>query len=277
MIQLLEKLCTLDGTSGDERTVRDFIISEIKDSCEYSVDNLGNVIAFKKGKNTPLKKVMLDAHTDEVGLIITCITDDGFLRFSAVGGINTSAMMLRRVLINGSVQGVIGSKPVHLAKGEEGKKLPDVNSLYIDIGAASREEAEQRVSVGDRAVICGEFIKCGDKILAKALDDRIGCAILIKLLKQDAEWDFYATFTTQEEVGLRGARAAAYSSSTVFTSSKCSWSQDSSSRSFVVAPIWLRMVSTVMSTSSSVVNILKIGSEKKNSAMERTTAIRRPQ
>lgn len=210
MIQLLEKLCTLDGTSGDERTVRDFIISEIKDSCEYSVDNLGNVIAFKKGKNTPLKKVMLDAHTDEVGLIITCITDDGFLRFSAVGGINTSAMMLRRVLINGSVQGVIGSKPVHLAKGEEGKKLPDVNSLYIDIGAASREEAEQRVSVGDRAVICGEFIKCGDKILAKALDDRIGCAILIKLLKQDAEWDFYATFTTQEEVGLRGARAAAY-------------------------------------------------------------------
>lgn len=211
MIELLKQLCLLDGTSGDEGAVREFVISQIKEFCEYKVDNLGNIIAFKKGKNTPDKKVLIDAHLDEVGVIITHIESNGFLRFKTVGGIDTAALLFRRVLINGKTPGVIGGKPVHLCSGDERKKLPSADSLYIDIGATSDEDANALVSVGDCAVMCSDFIVNDDKILTKALDDRVGCAVLIDLLKQDAEYDFYATFSVQEEVGLRGASVAAYS------------------------------------------------------------------
>lgn len=211
MTELLQKLCLIDGTSGDEGAVRDFVISQIKDCCEYSVDNLGNIIAFKKGKNRPTKKVLIDAHLDEVGLIITSIEQNGFLRFKAVGGIDTAALLLRRVLIGGKIFGVIGSKAVHLCSSDERKKLPSADSLYIDIGAKSEDEAREFVAEGDRAVMCSDFTVSGDKILTKALDDRVGCAIIIELLKGTPEYDFYATFSVQEEVGLRGARVAAYS------------------------------------------------------------------
>lgn len=210
MNEILKHLCTIDGTSGDEAVVREFVISQIKGFCEYSVDNLGNVIAFKKGKKAATKKVLIDAHLDEVGLIITHIDGDGFARFTTVGGIDTAALMFRRVLINGSVKGVIGGKPVHLCGGDERKKLPSADSLYIDLGVSSKEEAEKLVSVGDCAVMCSEYTVVGDKVLSKALDDRVGCAILIDLLKHDAEYDFYASFSTQEEVGLRGAKVAAF-------------------------------------------------------------------
>lgn len=210
MTELLRKLCMTDGTSGDEGAVRDFVISQIKDFCEYSVDALGNIIAFKKGKNAASKKVLLDAHLDEVGLIITHIEANGFLRFKTVGGIDTSVLMFRRVLINGKTVGVIGGKPVHLCNGDERKKLPEDDRLYIDIGATSADEARKTVTEGDCVIICSDFTVSGDKILSKALDDRIGCAIIIDLLKSDAEYDFYASFSVQEEVGLRGARVAAY-------------------------------------------------------------------
>ena len=211
MIELLNKLCLCDGTSGDEGAVRELVISQIKDHCEYRVDNLGNIIAFKKGKNTPCKKVLIDAHLDEVGLIITHVESNGFLRFKTVGGIDTAALMFRRVLINGKTVGVIGGKPVHLCEGDERKKLPSADRLYIDIGVSDKHQAEELVSVGDCAIMCSDFTVCGDKLLTKALDDRVGCAVLIELLKSDAEYDFYASFSTQEEVGLRGARVAAYS------------------------------------------------------------------
>lgn len=210
MTELLKQLCSLDGTSGDEGAVRQFVISQIKDFCEYSVDNLGNIIAFKKGKKTPVKKVLIDAHLDEVGLIITHIEKDGFLRFKTVGGIDTAALMMRRVLINGKTLGVIGGKPVHLCEGDERKKLPDADKLYIDIGAKTDDEAKKLISVGDCAVMCSDFIVSGNKIITKALDDRVGCLVLIDLLKQDAEYDFYASFSVQEEVGLRGAGVVAY-------------------------------------------------------------------
>ena len=210
MLKLLKELCTLSGPSGNEGSVRDFIISQIDGFCEYHTDNIGNIIAFKKGRQTQTKKIMIDAHTDEVGLIITHITEGGFLKFSALGGIDTAVMMFRRVLINGKTWGVISGKPIHLIHRDEGKKLPKADSLYIDIGATSREEAEKIVTLGDTAVICGDFTTCGNKILSKALDDRVGCAALIKLLQEDSEYDFYATFSTQEELGLRGARVAAY-------------------------------------------------------------------
>ena len=210
MFDILKNLCNLDATSGDEKSVRDFIISEIKDYCEYRVDNLGNIIAFKKGKKESVKKLMLDAHMDEVGLIITSVTEDGFLKFKTVGGIDVSALMFRTVKIGGSVNGVVSGKPIHLIGGDERKKLPKAESLYIDIGASSRAEALEHISLGDRAVLCGDFEENEQNIISKALDDRVGCAVLIKLIKEFDEYDFYASFSVQEEVGLRGAKVSAY-------------------------------------------------------------------
>lgn len=210
MFELLRKLCNIDGTSGDENVVRDFIINEIKDFCEYRIDNLGNIIAFKKGKNDSAKKVMLDAHMDEVGLIITSVTGDGFLKFKTVGGIDVSALMFRNVKINGKLNGVISGKPIHLLSSEERKKLPKEESLYIDIGASSKDEALSYVSLGDRAVLCGEYAETEENIISKALDDRVGCGALIKLIKEFDDYDFYASFSVQEEVGLRGAKVSAF-------------------------------------------------------------------
>ena len=209
MLDTLKELTCLDGVSGEENAVRDYIISKIDGHCEYSIDPLGSIIAFKKGKNRSVKKLMVDAHMDEVGLIITSITSDGFLGFSAVGGIDTAVLMFRRVRI-GNVDGVVTGKPIPLISLEERKKLPKPESLYIDIGASSKEEALKLIRIGDRAVICGEYAQMGSKIKAKAIDDRAGCAILISLLAKDSDYDFYATFSVQEEVGLRGAKAAAF-------------------------------------------------------------------
>ncbi len=210
MLDLLEKLCQIDATSGDEKPVRDYIISEIKDFCEYKIDNLGNLICFKKGKNKPLKKVMIDAHMDEVGLIITSVDSNGFLNFKTVGGIDTSALMFRPVKINGSIDGIIGGKPIHLIKADARKKLPESDSLYIDIGAVSKEDALSKINLGDRAVITSEFIANDNFVKAKAIDDRIGCAVLIDLLKNESEYDFFACFSVQEEIGTRGAKTATY-------------------------------------------------------------------
>ena len=194
MFDILKNLCNLDATSGDEKSVRDFIIGEIKDYCEYRVDNLGNIIAFKKGKNESAKKLMLDAHMDEVGLMITSVTEDGFLKFKTVGGIDVSALMFRNVKINGSINGVISGKPIHLISGDERKKLPKPESLYIDIGALSKAEALEHIALGDRAVLCGDYEENEQNIISKALDDRVGCAVLIKLIKEFDEFDFYASF-----------------------------------------------------------------------------------
>ncbi len=210
MLDLLGKLCNIDGTSGDEKTVRDFIISEIDGFCDWKTDNLGNIIAFKKGKNKPARKVMLDAHMDEVGLIITSVTSDGFLKFKTVGGIEASSLMFRKVKLNGEIYGIICGKPVHLLSADEKKKAPKADSFYIDIGAKNQKQAEEKIALGDRAVICGEYRENEDYIISKAIDDRIGCAALISLIKNESEYDFYASFSVQEEVGLRGAKVSSY-------------------------------------------------------------------
>lgn len=211
MIELLKKLCALDGVSGDEQQVRDFIISEIKDFCEYKTDALGNLICLKKCKKRAAQKLMIDAHMDEVGLIIASVTSEGYLKFKNIGAIDVSALMFKKVKINGKVNGVIGSKPVHLLSNDEAKKLPSEDSLYIDIGVSSKAEALEYVSLGDRAVLCSDITILGDNIKAKAIDDRIGCAVLIALLKEESEYDYYATFSVQEEIGARGAKTATYS------------------------------------------------------------------
>ena len=207
---MLKDLCLLNGTSGREEAVRNYIIEKIKDKCEYSVDPLGSVIAFKKGKKAPDKKVLVAAHTDEVGFIITDITDDGYLRFASVGGIDAAVVLGRRVDING-IKGVVGAKAVHLLSDDEKKNEPAFDKLAIDIGAADKAEAEKAVSLGDCAYFASDYCEFGDGFIkSKALDDRIGCMLMIELINSDLEYDTYFCFNVQEEVGLRGSGCSAY-------------------------------------------------------------------
>ena len=213
MKELLKELCLADGVSGDESTVRELIISKIKDVCEYSTDNLGNLICFKKGRKTPDKKLMICAHMDEVGFIITNIRGDGTLGFANVGGIEPTVVIGRQVRVGKErISGVIGSTAVHNLNSEQRKKAPDTESLYIDIGADDRAEAEKYVSLGDCAYFDSEFTELGSqRIKSKALDDRAGCAMMIELLHEKLEYDTYFVFNVQEEIGLRGAAASSYS------------------------------------------------------------------
>ena len=149
---MLKELCMLNGTSGREHSVRDFIISKIPADCEYTVDRLGNIICEKKGRNRAKNKVMLYAHMDEVGFIITYITDDGMLKFSTVGGIDERVIFGRSVTLQSGVHGVIGSKAFHQLSSEEREKVPPVDELYIDIGADSKKEAQKYVNLGDSIV-----------------------------------------------------------------------------------------------------------------------------
>ncbi|MBQ7581159.1 MAG: M42 family peptidase [Clostridia bacterium] len=207
MIDVLKELCLLNGISGREDAVREYIISKIKsfDDCKYYVDNLGNLIVEKKGKKRAKNKVMLDAHMDEVGFMITDIDPDGFLKFSCVGGIDPSVLPAQRVNVNGKV-GAIGVKPVHLLEKSEKNKYDEIEKMYIDIGASSKEEAAKYVSPGDGCFFESDFVEFGDALVkSKALDDRLGCAILLDLLGTESEYDFVCTFSVQEEVGARGA------------------------------------------------------------------------
>lgn len=209
---LLERLCNECGVSGDEGRIRDIIKSEITPYVDdITVDSMGNIIALKKGKDSK-KKVMMAAHMDEVGFIISGITDKGYLKFKTVGGIDTRVIISKKVLVGDKkVHGIIGMKAIHLQGASERENVPDVSDLTIDIGANSKEEAKKRVSIGDYATFDTLYSDFGtDKVKAKALDDRVGCAALVEALKGDCEYDLYACFTTQEEVGLRGATACAY-------------------------------------------------------------------
>ncbi len=212
MLETLKTLCELNGTSGREETVRSYIIEHIKDHCEYTVDPLGNVLAFKKGRRRPKNKVMLTAHMDEVGFIITYITDDGYLKFDCVGGIDEKVIVGRNVTVGEKqIPGVIGIKAVHLCESDEREKVPKVRELYIDIGADSKQEAEEYVEIGDAAYFMSDFKKIGEnKVKAKAIDDRFGCCVMLKMLESELEYDTHFAFLVQEEVGLRGAGAAAY-------------------------------------------------------------------
>lgn len=216
--ELLKKLCTCSGISGDEKNVRDIIISEIKDYADsIKTDNLGNLIVFKKGLKTPSKKLMISAHMDEVGFMVTYITENGFIKFDQVGGIDRRVVFGKRVTLGENhIDGVVGVKPIHLCSDEERETIPKYSDMYIDIGAESREEAEKYVNIGDSVCFYSPFEinenaeDMGTTLKAKAIDDRAGCFIMIELIKSTLEYDCTFTFVVQEEVGLRGAKAAAY-------------------------------------------------------------------
>ncbi len=211
MIDTLRELSLMNGVSGRENKVREYIIEKIKDKCKYSVDNLGNITAFKKGKKTPDNKIMLDAHMDEVGIIITHITDEGLIKFSCVGGIDTKVLLGKQFVFENGAVGVSGVKPIHLMNKSEQDKIPDIDDVYIDIGAQSKQEAEKQVRIGETGVFLSDFVEFGkSKIKGKALDNRVGCSILIDIINSDIEYDTYFSFSVQEEIGLRGAQVSAY-------------------------------------------------------------------
>ncbi|MBQ8925818.1 MAG: M42 family peptidase, partial [Clostridia bacterium] len=165
----------------------------------------------KKGAKRPKNKVVLFAHMDEVGLMITYITDDGYLKFDEIGGIDPAVLIGRTVRLECGLVGVIALKALHLCEGDEDKKIPPIRELCIDIGAKDREEAEKYVALGSYAVYRSDYVEFGDSLVKmKALDDRFGCALMMDLIRSDLEYDTTFVFTVQEEVGARGAAAGAF-------------------------------------------------------------------
>ncbi|ODS37331.1 peptidase M42 [Candidatus Altiarchaeales archaeon WOR_SM1_SCG] len=213
-MELLEKLCRASGISGFETEVQEIMKKEFEKSCDkVEIDNFGNVIA-KKGKGK--KKIMLAAHMDEIGLMVKHIDKRGFLNFVKIGGIDDRILMQQRVIIKtkkGDVKGVIGAKPPHLQKAEEKKEVIKHGKLFIDIGAKDDKEAKKMVEVGDPVTLEPNFGKLNKSIYyGKALDDRLGCYALIKIMRQIKVKDvtIYAVATAQEELGLKGARVSAF-------------------------------------------------------------------
>lgn len=203
--ELFKKLVNAFGPSGDENQVAEIIRDEIKDYAdEFKIDRLGNLIARKKGNG---KKVMLAAHMDQIGLLITDIDEKGFLRFTNIGGISPYVSLGQRVIFKNGITGVIYMEPT-----EDMSKL-SLESMYIDIGASSKDEAERKVSIGDSCVYTSQYYENENNVISGCIDDRIGCYILIEAIKnlKGTNNDIYFVFTSQEEVGLRGAKTSAYS------------------------------------------------------------------
>lgn len=209
---MLEALCQLNGISGHEHSVREFIKSKLPKECDVKTDALGNLIVFKKGRNRAAKKLMIAAHMDEVGMIVTYIKDDGTLAVSPVGGVDPRVVIGRQVSVGkNGLNGVIGSKAVHNLSAEERKQAPKFSGLYVDIGASSKKEAEKVVALGDMVTFSSQYTEFGDGFIkGKAIDDRAGCEIMLNLLSGDLEYDAYFVFTVQEEIGTRGAKTAAF-------------------------------------------------------------------
>ena len=214
MLETLKTLCRLNGVSGDEDQVRDYLRAQAAPwASSIRTDALGNLIVEKKGTRSDGPRLMLAAHMDEVGLIVTHVTDGGFLKFDFVGGVDRRVAIGKPVTLGPErIPGIIGLKAIHLVSREEEKKAPKTDALYIDIGAKDKERALALVQPGVYGSFVGEPEELGSGLLkAKAIDDRIGCAILLDLLKEDLPMDVTFVFTAQEEVGTRGAFGAAFS------------------------------------------------------------------
>ncbi|RMG85508.1 MAG: M42 family peptidase [Bacteroidetes bacterium] len=213
-IDLLKKICETPGTSGFEKLIRDLVIREVTPLVdEVSVDPMGNVIALKKGK-TP-KRVMVAAHMDEIGFIVTHIDDDGFIRIHTLGGFDPKTLTSQRVIVHGKkdIIGVMGSKPIHIMKPEDRNKAPQLDDYFVDVGM-KKEEVEKYISVGDPITRERALIEMGDCVNSKSLDNRVSVFILLEVLRklknETVPYDIYGVFTVQEEVGLRGAISSAH-------------------------------------------------------------------
>ena len=215
LVDLLRKLSESPGAPGFETVVNRVIVKELEGSVDsVKSDTMGNLLV-EKGSGG--KRIMIAAHMDEISLIVKHIDEKGFIRFAKLGGVPDHILLGNRVLIHtrkGSIRGVIGCKPIHLMKGEERKQLVTYDKMFIDIGARSIKEAKKfGVSQGDSISIDRNFTQLkNNMVCGKGFDDRVGCAILIEVLKNlKVQNKIYGVFTVQEEVGLRGATVSAYS------------------------------------------------------------------
>lgn len=203
-MDLLKKLTEFEAPSGKERVLHAFLKGEAeKLGYEVTTDALGSVIAHKKGDG---KKLMLAAHTDEIGVIASYIDEDGFIHFGRLGALFPKELHKRRVRFENGTVGIIS------ANEEAFEAKSEISNMFIDIGAKNREEAEKLVRIGDTAVFEGSFAMMGDTVISRALDDRVGCYILLKVMEEikDSKNDLYFVFTSQEETGMRGAKTATY-------------------------------------------------------------------
>jgi len=210
-VPLLKEICEVAGAPGFEQRVREIVLREVTPLVdEVRIDNMGNVTAIKKGREP--KKVMIGAHMDEIGFIVTHIEDDGFVRFHTLGGFDPKTLTAQRVIIHGreDIIGVMGSKPIHVMTPEERSKPPKTTEYFIDCGM-SKAEVEKVVAVGDSITRDRQLIEMGSCVNCKSIDNRVSVFILIEALRElgDVPYDVYGVFTVQEEVGVRGAHVAA--------------------------------------------------------------------
>jgi putative aminopeptidase FrvX len=217
---ILAQLSEVIGPSGHEGLVREIILDAIREHVDsWEVDALGNLIALKRGHPTPTSgsqpiRVMVSAHMDEVGVMVSGADKDGLLRFECVGGVGLRTLIAQPIVLGDDLMpGVIGLKPIHLQDDNERTRLPRPSELFIDIGATTKEEAERLVPKGTYGTFATSFGQLGGElrtVKGKAFDDRAGCAVLVEMLESDYPFDLWAAFTVQEELGLRGARVAAF-------------------------------------------------------------------
>jgi endoglucanase len=212
-MKLLQELCETPGISGREQAIIDIMTRELQHTADYvTVDQMGNVLGFKKGQKEEPKTVMIAGHMDEIGFVVSYIDKDGFLHFSRRGGHIPKVLLSQRVKIFGRQElvGVVEGAPAILAEPEDRKKVSELKDLYIDVGM-KKEELETLVELGDIIVLDRKFIEQGDMYMAKAFDNRVGCYIVLETMRrlQKTEVDVYAVGTAQEEVGIRGAMSAA--------------------------------------------------------------------
>jgi len=209
MKELIKKLTQTNAPSGRELKIREIIFEEVKDFIDgYEVDRLGNLIVWKKGKSN--QKLLLDAHMDEIGVLATFIDEKGFIRIESIGGVSPYNLIGSRVLFQ-NVEGVVGIEGETAEDVQKNTKELNFDKIFVDIGAKNQEEAEKLVPLGSFGVYSASFTDLGKRIVSKAMDDRIGCAILIDTIKRANPYhDFYGAFSVQEEVGLVGASVVAF-------------------------------------------------------------------
>lgn len=210
-IKLLAEICETPGAPGYEQPIREVVLRELKSlGVKVSIDNMGNVTALKKGKNS--KKVMIGAHMDEISFIVSHIDDKGFLHFHPLGGFDPKTLTAQRVIVHGKkdLVGVMGSKPIHVMTAEERNKVPKITDYFIDLGMDVKE-VKKYIQIGNVVTRERKLIEMGDCVNCKSIDNRVSVFILIETLRQlkNTPYDVYGVFTVQEEVGIRGANVSA--------------------------------------------------------------------
>ena len=211
-VNLLAEICEAAGAPGFEERVRKIVLREVKPLADnVTIDTMGNVIAFRKGRSS--KKAMVAAHMDEIGFMVNHIDDNGFLKFTTLGGFDPKTLTAQRVIVHGKkdLTGVMGSKPIHVMTPEERKKVAEIHDYFIDLGMP-KKEVEKYVEVGNPVTRERKLIEMGECVNVKSLDNRVSVFILIEALRElkKPACDVYGVFTVQEEVGIRGAQVAAH-------------------------------------------------------------------